>query len=169
MCDRVIECGWCASVSTRKTARAGKYCICAHIQASHALHVTLACTRSHPHPLKGLRRAQQHNARKLCAAHGRVLVGSVARIICAMCACPRLLSLQPMCRCTSMCSGIVLPPPTRCVACSRTQHPAAPRGSLFFILAALLVVRTRCVLTKSGVRCCLQRLAPCSPRQGLRK
>lgn len=43
----------------------GELFYCARIQAAQALHALLACTRSHPHPLKGLRRARQHNAERI--------------------------------------------------------------------------------------------------------
>ena len=117
---RVVMC--CRErVSTRKTARAGKYGICVRIQAAHALHVLLACTRSHPHPLKGLRRAQQHNARKLCAmrcAHSPLTPHNLRYV-----ACPRLLSLQPRCRCTSVCSGSVLSRPPTSLQLNAATHP----------------------------------------------
>lgn len=43
----------------------GELFYCARIQAAQALHALLACTRSHPHPLKGLWRARQHNAERI--------------------------------------------------------------------------------------------------------
>src|SRR5882724_9051205 len=155
---RVVMC--CRDrVSTRKTARAGKYFICVRIQV-RTLRVTLACTCSHPHPLKGLRRSQQHNARKLCAmrcAHSSLSPHNLRYVACPQCASLRTRNVA-----AHPCAAEMFYParPLRC------SSPLQLIPIFSCALGFASVARTQCVLAKSGVRCCPQRLASCSPRQG---
>jgi len=145
---------WCVlmccreRVSTRKTARAGKYCICAHLQA-RTLRVTLACPRSHPHPSRGFGGHINITQRGLCAMRSRAQCGSIARIICAMSSargCIPATKVSLHIRVQRSC----FIPPTHFVARSRMQlipllvavlrTAAAPRAARFVVAR----VRTAC-------------------------